>query len=87
MPTSQSENVATAGLAYFLAKNNQIGDEIREEIGIEKVIQGVADEIIDVTTEYVFEDKRRIDLVIKTDKYIYGIEVKLGAVFSEAQLQ
>lgn len=83
MPTSQSENVATACLAYLLEKKDGIYDELRKKLGI----KGAVDDIEYIGTEKRFNSGRRIDLIIQTKECIYGVEVKLGAFFSDDQLE
>ncbi len=83
MPTSQNENIATACLAYLLGKEGDSYERLRKKLGIKGAITDI--EYID--TEFSFDSRRRIDLLIETRESLYGIEVKLGAFFSDNQLE
>jgi len=80
IPTSQSENISTATLAYMLANRDPKYQRLRDFLGFDQMI-------VDVITEHTFEDRRRIDLIVETQETVYGIEVKLGARFSACQLE
>lgn len=80
MPTSQSENIATSVLAYLIEQEEPDHKKVLEILGIKGVVKKVV-------LEHQFNRERRIDLIIETNTHLYGVEVKLGAHFSENQLE
>ena len=76
------ENVCSNILAFYLQPSNEHGfgtlflDTLAQLINEEIVIDGSG---IDVRREEITEKGKRIDLVIESDKYVFGIENKIFA--------